>query len=371
MVESSTGAAEVSQVTATLSEYVADAGQATLPSSVRERARLHILDAIAAMVSGSRLGPGQIAAAWCRSHATWESGATVVGTERCTAPFAAALVNGMAAHADETDDSHPESLSHPGCAVVPAALAAAESIDASGDAFLRAVVVGYDVGCRMGRAVGLKKAEMQLGRPSSHALVGIFGASAAAAVVYGLRASPVRHALSYAAQSCGGTTSWMGAPSHVQKSFVFGGLPASRGLMSASLVAAGFDGVEDAFANTPNWLDATSRQPRPEELGSKLGERFEIEQTTLKKYAVGSPVQAAVEAALLLTADGVRASEIDWIEVRIPADAAPVVDANPVPSINAQYLVAATLIAGRFSFQLAHDVPALRRPDVIALLART
>ena len=66
----------------------------------------------------------------------------------------AALANGMLAHADETDDSHAPSRTHPGCAVVPAALAIAERAQASGERFMRAIVLGYDICARVNEALG-------------------------------------------------------------------------------------------------------------------------------------------------------------------------------------------------------------------------
>ncbi|WP_446916816.1 MmgE/PrpD family protein, partial [Klebsiella pneumoniae] len=66
----------------------------------------------------------------------------------------AALANGMMGHADETDDSHLGGRFHPGCGIVPAALAVAEREGRSGTDFLRAVALGYDIGARVTMALG-------------------------------------------------------------------------------------------------------------------------------------------------------------------------------------------------------------------------
>jgi len=81
---------------------------------------------------------------------------TVVASNITCGPIEAALTNGMLAHADETDDSHSPSQSHPGCAVVPAAFAAGEQFQISGMHFLRAVALGYDVGTRVTMTLGDK-----------------------------------------------------------------------------------------------------------------------------------------------------------------------------------------------------------------------
>src|SRR5207253_5330168 len=105
--------------------------------------------------------------------------ASVVGSRLVTSAINAALANGMLAHANETDDSHAPSRNHPGCAVVPAALAAAETTRASGEKFLRAVVLGYDVASRVNYALGAEPFAFA-GR-MIHSFGGTFGAGAAAA----------------------------------------------------------------------------------------------------------------------------------------------------------------------------------------------
>src|SRR2546430_15969040 len=110
----------------------------------------------------------------------------------------AALANGMLAHADETDDSHAASLTHPGCGVVPAALAMAEREQRGGGPFLRAVALGYDVCCRLTQS--LDAYQFREDGHSTHSFGPLFGAAAAAGALAGLKQSRVRHLLSYAAQ---------------------------------------------------------------------------------------------------------------------------------------------------------------------------
>ena len=97
-----------------------------------------MLDTFAAMVSGSRLLPGKKAIAYAKSLGGAKE-ACVIGSSLVTSAQHAALANGMLGHADETDDSHAPSLCHPGCAIVPAALAMAEREGSNGTALLRAV----------------------------------------------------------------------------------------------------------------------------------------------------------------------------------------------------------------------------------------
>ena len=128
--------ANISPEMKALSGHMARARGRRLPKAVAAKARMHVLDTFAAMVSGARLLPGRRAIAYVGTlGGAREAG--VAGSRIVTNAPNAALANGMLAHADETDDSHVSSHTHPGCAVVPAALAAAERTHAPGTAFLR------------------------------------------------------------------------------------------------------------------------------------------------------------------------------------------------------------------------------------------
>ncbi len=114
-----------------LSDYMSAARTRALPDEVAEHAKHHLLDTLASMISGSELLPGQAAQRYIRAHGG-KGTATIAGTDLTAAPGDAALANGIMAHADETDDSHNASRSHPGSAVVPAALAVAEELGVDG-----------------------------------------------------------------------------------------------------------------------------------------------------------------------------------------------------------------------------------------------
>lgn len=105
------------------------------------------------MISGSQMRPGQMATKYVQEQGGTEQ-ASVVGTGFRTTAVNAALANAMCAHADETDDFEPVTKAHPGSSVVPAALAIGEWQHSSGNAFMRAVALGYDTGCRLLMALG-------------------------------------------------------------------------------------------------------------------------------------------------------------------------------------------------------------------------
>src|SRR5258706_4573302 len=146
-------ATAISPITSALADYVAQTLDRELPVAVVARTKLHVLDTIAAMVSGSRLKPGAFAARYVESVGG-KPQATVIGSRIVTSAVNAAFANGMAAHADETDDSHPAGPFHPGCGSVAAALATAELMGRTCNDVLRAVAVGYDVGTRLITSLG-------------------------------------------------------------------------------------------------------------------------------------------------------------------------------------------------------------------------
>jgi 2-methylcitrate dehydratase PrpD len=358
----------ISRETRELAAYIAGARKRRLPAEVAERARHHILDTLAAMVSGSRLAPGLAAIGYVKGLGGTRQ-ASVAGSRVLTSSVNAALANGMLAHADETDDSHAPSRNHPGCAVVPAALAAAEAAQSSGEHFLRAVVLGYDVAARANYALDADSFAF-LGR-QTHSQGGTFGAGAAAGALLGLDATQARHMLSYCAQQASGVGCSVRDADHIEKAFDFGGMPARNGMTAASMAAAGFTGVDDVFSGERNYLQAFAAKPHPQELARELGTRFEILGTNIKKWSVGSPVQSPIDGILyLMTTQGLTRDKVKQITVHVPTGSNRTVDNAPAPDVNLQHLLSMLLIDGALTFKSIHDHTRMRDPDIMAFKSR-
>jgi 2-methylcitrate dehydratase PrpD len=356
---------QISTPTHQLSEYIASALARPVPQAVLEKARQHTLDTLTAMVSGSRLGPGRMAIDYVASQGGGAE-ASVVGTTLKTSALNAALANGMLAHADETDDSHAPSRTHPGCAVIPAALAIAERIHAPGDKFLRAVVLGYDVCARLNYALGPEA--FAAASRSTHSFGGVFGAGAAAGALLGLDALQVRHLFSFCAQQASGVGCNVRDQDHIEKAFDFGGMPARNGVAAATMVAHGFTGVDDVFSGERNFFDAYAAAPDPSKLAEALGERFEILQTNIKKWSVGSPAQSALDALThLMEGTRFRAGDIEAIRIHLPTRSARTVDNAPMPDVNVQHLLALLLVDGNLTFDSVHDHARMHDLAVLAL----
>jgi len=351
-----------------LSAYIAQALDKPLPSPVVEKTKHHLLDTIAAMLSGSRLLPGKKAISFVRSLGGAKE-ACVTGSRIVTTAANAALANGMLAHADETDDSHAASLTHPGCGIVPAALAMAERERRNGTALLRAVALGYDVGCRL--TLSLDAHQFREDGHSTHSFGPMFGAAAAAGALAGLKESQIRYVLSYTAQQASGISCWMRDEEHIEKAFDFGGMPARNGVAAAAMVAHGFTAVEDVFAGERNFFVAYGRAPDPAVLVRGLGETYEIMHTNIKRWSVGSPIQAPLDSlAELIRSHRVAAGDVESLVVRVAHQGANTVDNRSMPDICMQHLCAVMLLDGTVSFKSSHDEKRMRDRELLALRAR-
>jgi 2-methylcitrate dehydratase PrpD len=348
----------------TLSQYMSNAAARALPADVVEHAKHHIVDTFAAMVSGSELPPGHAALRYALG-VSGQGTATIAGSNLVSPPIDAALANGVLAHADETDDSHSASQSHPGCAVVPAALAAGEHHGIDGSRFLRAVTLGYDVGTRVTIAMGGVEFRTTSHR-STHSIAGVFGAAAAAGSAAGLGAQQMRWALDYTAQQSSGIAAWQRDTDHIEKAFVFGGMPARDGVTAAHLVQLGWTGVDDVFSGADNFFQAYAPAADPALLVEGLGDRYEITRTDIKKWTVGSPIQGPLDAIeILRQRHPFEAREVERVVVRLAPTVAAVVDNRDIPDICLQHMVAVMLIDKTASFKAAHDTPRMRDPAVL------
>ncbi|HKW62741.1 MAG TPA: MmgE/PrpD family protein [Candidatus Acidoferrum sp.] len=350
---------EKSPVMERLSNYMNEASSRALPDEVVEETKHHILDTLAAMISGSELPPGRAALEFARSYGGREV-ATVVASNFLCGPIEAALTNGVLAHADETDDSHSPSQSHPGCAVVPAALAAGERFGISGTHFLRAVALGYDIGPRFTMTLGGQRFEAE-SHWSTHSISPLFGAAAAASCAASLNAQQMRWMLGYTAHQSSGLGAWNRDTEHVQKAFHFGGMTARSGVTSALLVQAGWTGVDDILSGKDNFFAAYNPHADPAGLIDKLGERYEVKQTNIKKWPVGSPIQAALDALVTLRKQHpFDSAQVRQVSVRIATDEAAIVNNREIPDICLQHMVAVMLLDKTVTFASAHDKERLK-----------
>ncbi len=363
-----TTARSISPVMRRLAAYIAVAPRRKLPAAVMERAKQHLLDTLAAMVSGSRLLPGRRAIEFAAAQGGVRE-AGVIGSRIVTNAVTAALANGMHGHSDETDDTYYLALVHPGCSIVPAALAMAERQRAGGTALLRAMVLGYDVCARVSKALGIEKFRSR--GHSTHSFGGTFGSAAAAGAIARVDAGQARYLLSYAAQQASGLSCWARDTEHIEKAFDFGGMPARNGVTAALMVAMKFTGVEDVLAGDRGFFHAFGATAEPGKLVAGLGREYELMNTAIKRWAVGYPIQAPLDAVSnLIAAHGITAKDAERIVVTIDEQGARTVNARKMADINIQHLVGLMLVDGEITFASSHDEKRLRDPAVTRLRSR-
>lgn len=286
----------------------------------------------------------------------------------CTAR-AAALINGTAAHTVEVDDIYKDAIYHPGAPTIAAALAAAESVGASGAEFLRAVTIGYEISTRIGAALG--RAHYRYWHNTG--TVGTFGAAAAAAALHGLDERRFAHALATAATFAAGLqqafrSDSMSKPLHA-------GRAAEGGLLAARMAAAGVtgsvdvidgdDGLGRAMGDGPDWGKAVA----------SLGRDYHVTRMTFKNHACCGHTFAAIDGALALKDRlGIPVPKIERVAISTYRPALEVAG-NPDPQTAAEarfsipYVVATALLHG--SVRLAAFSPdRLRDPAIRALMER-
>jgi 2-methylcitrate dehydratase PrpD len=352
-----------------LSMYMSESRSRVLPESVVEKAKHHVLDTIAAMVSGAQLPPGQAALKFATSYGG-EKIATVVGSSVVCGPLEAALANGVLAHSDETDDSHAASGTHPGCSIIPATLAAGEQFGIGGEQFLRAVVLGYDIGTRVMMTLGGADFQTASHR-STHSMGAIFCSAAAAGCAAGLNAQQMRWLLDYTSQQSAGLGAWQRDTEHIEKAFVYAGAPARSGVTAALLVQSGWTGVDDIMSGSDNFLLANAPAANPMDLIAGLGERFAVVETNIKRWTVGSPIQAPLDAVqILLKRHPFSAEQVQQVIVKVGTREAGVVNNREMPDICLQHMVSVMIIDKTASFAAAHDKARMQDPAVLRLRAK-
>ena len=356
-----------SDVMMKLSSYMNAAAGRSLPDEVSEKAKQHILDTFAAMISGAGLPPGRAAMRFAESY-TGGKAATIVASPVVCGAIEAALVNGMLAHSDETDDSHAFSRTHPGCAIVPAAFAAAEQFGVDGTRLLRAVTLGYDVGCRLTMTLGGVDFQNKEHK-STYSFAGTFGAAAAAGCAANLTVQQMRWLLDYSSQQASGIAAWQRDTEHIEKAFVYGGMPARNGVTAALVVNSGWTGLDDILSGSDNFFEAYGPKADPAGLVESLGERYEIARTNIKKWTVGSPIQGALDAMeVLLKRRTFAVAEVREVTVRLANTEATIVNNREMPDVNLQHMIAVMMIDKNVTFRSVHDKP--RMNDTAVLAAR-
>lgn len=328
-----------------------------LPESAVEATAALVLDQFSCCLIGMEMDwtrrlRGVVAAAGAAAPG---AGAAIYGDPTPVSAEVAALVNGTAGHGFDFDDLHMPTMSHPGCVVIPAAIAVAAERGVEGRALLAAVAAGYEPLLRTGLAAGLRYGELGF---HATGVLGPLGAAVAAAKLLGApagdapraaavatgtaraAAAPVVDALGLAASMGAGVKAFNEVgPGMVKR--LHAGRAAEAGVLAARLAAAGYEGPRRALTARFGLTRvlALGEEPDTGALDRALGEPFLVEDVYIKPYAACGGVHGAVRAAELLYKEReLREEEIATVVVGVPPRAiAQNSNPEPVDLMAAQY----------------------------------
>ena len=290
--------------------------------------------------------------------------ATLLGRRERVDIASAALVNGIASHTFDFDDTHLKTIIHPAGPVASAVLALAEQQGSSGRSLIDALVLGIDVSCRMGNVIYPDHYDRGWHITGS---TGMLGAAAGCARLLGLDAERTAMAIGIAASQPVGLREQFGTmtkPLHP-------GAAARAGLMAALLARHGYTASARALEAPRGYAQVVSTKFDWREATDELGERFEIGFNSYKPFACGIVIHPGIEACVRLREQGVRPEQVERIELKVhPLVLELTGKKEPADGLQAKFSVyhgcAAGLIFGRAGEAEFSDA-VVTRADVVAL----
>lgn len=313
-----------------------------IPEAARRAAARGILNGAALMRHAADHEAVRLARTWVAGFGAGAAG--VVGGSRAH-PAHAALVNGIAAHVEDFDDTHEATIIHPTAPVLPAVLAVAEATGATGAEALAAHIIGVDVACRVAEAMFPSHYDR------GHHITGTAGAlGAAAAVARLLHLDVARCAEAFGVASCC-ASGLKGAFGSMTKS-LHPGKAAHDGVMAAQLAAGGFTSGRTGLDQPLGLCGVLAERRDPSRLTEGLGSRWLIAEVALKPFACGVVAHPAIDGAIRLRAQGVAAGDVAALELRVhPRVRELMGNATPRDALegkfSAVHAVAAALLDGR------------------------
>ena len=351
-----------------LARFAARLQLADVPPDVIRRAQACIADTVACAVYGARFPwSGQVAAYARRYGAGGPCGLFGSAGPRVQAPLAA-LANGAAVHAFEQDSLRfPGAGVHPGAALVPTIAAACEETGADGATALRAFIAGCEVLFRIGAASHHSSEKLGFHAPG---LTGVYGATVAAGVIYGLDEEAIAGAMGTAGSMSAGLLAFSKADGGAAVKRLHMGRACEAGIVAARLAQSGFKGPSTVLEGRFGFLEVFCREGDPGLLTAGLGTEWETRRICLKRYACHVTAQAPVQALRALLAEhGIAADAVAAIELACPAKVLSHHDIRrPHDLMQAQYSVPFCLALALHrdpTDPAAFDATALRDPAIL------
>lgn len=336
-------------ITERLAGFIASLTPASIPTAVFDYGRLLAFDGVGVIAAATH--PLVTSGAGVGRFAQRHGGggpATLIGQGATADVVNAAFTNGTLGYAADFEPHHPEAILHPVAVMLPTALALAEAEGLSGERVLAAMVLGCEITYRVSMALGPRELYALGFHPS--AVAGTFGAAAAAANLLGLSTGQTVRALGLAGLQTSGLMAWEDDPREDARPFQMG-MAARNGVTAALLAQDGFGAPDRIFDGGHSVLHAFSRVADSAPLVADLGERWDgVSELALKPYSCVSFLHPALDALVsLLDGEAIAPKDIAAIDLRFADAGAHCVDANPLKSHCAQYVLPVRAALGRLS----------------------
>jgi len=357
-----------------LAEYVSEITSRNIPREVTNRCKLHLLDFLGIPVAASSEESSKSVFNAVISLGV-RGDCTVIPHGKLFPPQYASLINATYGHSLEFDDAHRSASLHPGTVVIPTILALGEMKDIDGEVAIRAMVAGYDVMCKIGMAIN----------PPEHyargfhgtATCGVFGATAAGAVIEGLGEDEILNAFGVNISMASGSLQFLENGAWNKR--LHPGLAAHNAIASLQLAKNGFIGASKPIEGRFGLLSSYTHNPQPEQVISGLGERYEIMFTGIKPYPCCRYTHPAVDLALQFRQEGIEIEDIKRVEVEM-IRAGYILVGHPLEKkqepknvVEAQFslpfTVAVALSRGRLTLE-DFDIKTLENPEIKKLMQK-
>ena len=294
---------KTTSVAGQVSRWLGDLKYAALPPAVKQQVTAVLLDVSGLCVAARNTDYVQSALAASSDEGT----ITAIGHARGFDAASASLINGIAIHGEDFDDSFEEGIVHSGAVVIPAVLAACERFGRSGADAVLGMAAGMEMMCRLSLVV-----PTAIHRAGFHptAILGPFGAAAGAGIALGLTSPQFAAAFGIAGSMAGGIIEYLADGSWTKR--MHPGWAAQSGMRAALLAKNGFTGPRTVFEGKHGLFAGFAPDATPDfnRLTDDLGARWEIERIAFKPYACGTICQPFIDCAIELAQQNIQADDI-------------------------------------------------------------
>ena len=327
-------------ITQELAKYCSGLKFRQLPEEVIDRVKYFFLDFIGVACRGSREDSSQSMYRFVREMDRGAKNGVLIGTKERAPYLYAALANGTSSHAIEMDDVNNEASLHPGVVIFPSALATCEMVSATGKSFIEAVVLGYEVMIRLGKALGPENSYRRGFHPT--ATCGTFGSSVVASKIMGFKEEKMTSAMGIAGSQAAGSMEYLAQGAWTKR--FHAGWAAHSGMIAAHLARKGFRGPTSIIEGRDGFLHAYSNGADSSKVLEGIGSGFEILHTSVKPHACCRYMQPPIDGILKIVKENdLQPDQVTKVKLGLLRAGAPLIAEpkenkyNPQSIVDAQF----------------------------------